>query len=156
MEPLSIPYVAPNLTEIPQSLFLDFTNEFQPLRNLVVEFHPYYTERDMEKTVKDLFKAISHKEDIDYQLADFSMRVIEDKFKPYNCVSQHKLFELNQIMLNVGRAVFNKINGLSGYIYGIFPYGYAGMRFGSEVFLRNTSFLNHDIDLQYRPFQFAI
>ncbi len=156
MEQMTPPFVAPNLTELPHSLFLDFTAELLPMRNLIVEFHPYFTERDLESAVKRLFRAITYQNDIEYSLAEFSAQLVDDFLTPYNCASQAKLFEVQQRVMAVGFSIFNKINGMSGYVSGVFPYSYSGMKYGSEVFLRNLSTLNYDIELNSRPFQFAI
>lgn len=63
MEPQRPQYMAPNLMELPHSLFLDLAVELAPLRNLIVEFYPYFTDRDYEQTVKRLIKSITHKAD---------------------------------------------------------------------------------------------
>lgn len=157
MEPPHPIYITPNLVELPHSLILDFTNELLPLRNLIVDCHPLYAERDLEKTVKKMLLAITHQRDIDYQLAEFSMQIMEEFFYPYqHCFDAAKLSEVQQILMFVGRNVFNKINSMSGYVSGVFPYIYAGMRYNSEVFLRNITQLNYDIELAQKPFQFAI
>ena len=156
MEPIRPAFMAPNLTELPHSLILDFTAELQPLRNLIVECHPLYVDRDLEKTVKKMLLAITHKSDIEYQLAEFSMQAIEEFFNPYQyCYDQAKLSEVQQIFIMVGRNIYNKINSMSGYVSGIFPYTYAGIRYNSEVLLRNVTHLNYDIELAQKPFHFT-
>ena len=155
MEPTRFTFMTPSLLELPHSLILDFTNEFQPLRNLVVECHPMYVDRDLEKTVKKLIQSLTHKGDIDYQLVEFSMQIMEEFFYPYgNCFDQAKLSEVQQVLIAVGRDVYNKLNNMSAYVSGVFPYIYAGMRHNSEVFLRNVTQLNYDIELAEKPFFF--
>lgn len=156
MEPQRPQYMAPNLMELPHSLFLDLAVELAPLRNLIVEFYPYFTDRDYEQTVKRLIKSITHKADIDYQLAEFSISTMENHFQCYGMASEAKLFEVQQLLVAVGRAVYNKINGMSGYVCDVFPYVYSGMQLNCEVFLRNVSQLNYDIELNHKPFEFML
>lgn len=156
MEPQQPQYMAPTLQELPHSLFLDLAAELTPLRNLIIEFYPYFTDRDYEQTVKRLIKAITHKTDIDYQLASFSIETMENHFNCYRMASESKLFEIQQLLVRVGRDVYNKINGMSGYVCDVFPYVYSGMQLNCEIFLRNVAHLNYDIELNHKPFQFMI
>ena len=157
MEPPHPFFTTPNLQELPQSLILDFTTELQPLRNLIIDCYPIYSDRDLEKTVKKMILAITHQGDIDYQLAEFTMQIMEEFFYPYTyCLDSAKLSEVQQIVMSVGHNVFNKIKNVSGYVSGVFPYVYAGMRYNAEVLLRNVTRLNYDIELAQRPFQFTL
>lgn len=156
MEPQTPSYMAPNLLELPKSLFIDLGEELLPIINLQVEFYPYYTPRDYEKTVKKLLASITHQQDIDYQLAEFSMQIMEEYFSLFNCVSQARLSEVQMLLMLVGRRVYDKIAGLSGYVYGVFPYTYMDMQLNCEVYLRNMAHLNYDIELNHKPFEFSI
>lgn len=155
MEPVAPPYVAPNFTELPKSLFMDLGPELMPIINLMIEFYPYYTEREYETTVKKLISAINHQTDIDYQIVEFSMQIMEDYFNVYKSASSDRLFEVQLILIDVARNVYNKIAGQSGYVYGVFPYTYIDMRMNRELYLKNMTHLNYDIELN-RPFQFMI
>lgn len=156
MEPNQPPYMAPNLTELPKSVFLDFGDQLIPLINLMVEFYPYYGDRDYEQTVKSLMTAITHQQDIDYQIAEFAMQTMENYFKLYNKATPARLSEVEQLLMIVARNVYTKISGMSGYVYGIFPYRMAGMQLNCELYLQNVSHLNYDIDLNHKPFEFMI
>lgn len=165
MEPAQPSYMAPNLTELPKSVFLDFGDQLLPLINLMVEFFPYYGEREYEQTIKSLMTCVTHQNDIDYQLAEFAMQTMETYFRVYvntpssnlyNKVSQARLSEVEQLLMIVGRNVYDKISGMSGYVYGVFPYRMAGMQLNCELYLQNVTHLNYDIELNHKPFEFMI
>lgn len=158
MEPNVPKYMTPNFIELPHALIVDFANELMPLMNLMVEFSPYFTDRDYEQVVHSLFSVITYKQDIDFRLAEFSQSVMETYINPYSRIhgriSNQRLFEISGMLVCVGRQIYERINSMSGYIYGVFPYTVSLIHFNCEIYFKNVSMLNYDIELNHKPYSF--
>lgn len=156
MEP-SIPgYQTPNLLTLPDSIIIDFSDELKYIRDLMIEFYPYFSERDFYHVVRKIIDTINIEEDCHFQIADLSVHLTKEYIEPLNQASYLRINEIESMFYNTSMIIMNKIISMSGYISGIFPYRVVNIIQNCEVVFKNIKTLNQHIDVIQRPYTFTI
>lgn len=156
MRSLNPAFMTPDLTTLPETVYLDFTIPLKSMRDLMVEFHPIFTQREFESAVKKLIEAIALSSDVSYGIAAAATDLIVDCFSQLGRVPEQRLREVEQIIVATGMEMYHYISQLSGYVSGIFPYRCVKVLYNSEVVLRNYAYRNYLIEMEQRPFQFVL
>lgn len=154
MEPRVSTIVLNNLLSLPETVYLDLSDELAPIRDFRIEFFPIFTDRDFDAVVKMLIDAMSYQHDIEFTVANCAVQIMTHFFDNYGRASGDRLNQIQEILVQTGMRIYHRLNSMSAYICGIFPYRCHRILYSSELMLRNCAIDNYQIQMQQKAFHF--
>ena len=148
------PYITNKMVELPQNLVLDFTMELQFLRDLKIEFFPYFGDREFNDSIRLLIDSVGIQTDSEYQIAAFTEQTMANFFNRHCEKTPEKIPYLEKGLIQTGQKVLMTLIGLHVYIGNVFPYKCIQILNGCTLVLQNHSYMNYMIELEERPFIF--